>query len=231
MAARILSGWLLPVLLWADGGGPEPFQIQFPELGDVWLPSGSVIRVPTDPIRGFMVKLRAPDSREFAVEQLEMSLDGNYIRFARLTGQDGHFLKADTREPRGLFADQPHKVTVDAEGRIKLKGWWTITHWDRPYLESVAAGREGAPVEVTVAKPVGGLVQRIGLTKVRVAGKIDGSSGVRLTIDGLVTSRLPGRPGFEFDTEVPVGAGAKPIVLRAVDGAGAETVLILPVAR
>ena len=208
----------------------EPFWLQLTSLSEAWLPGSGVVRVPADTsCQELRVRLEKAWSSRSRVDALQLSIDDRYPRFKRLSEDDGFVMKAETHEPRGLIPKESHRIEASLEGGSSIHTGWTVERWEKKYIEARAEGGQGSIIEINLEEPFGGLVLAgRGDSKVRLRGDLRGGSlSAKLTVNDQVIHRVASAAGYRFDEEVPVPAGARDVVLTALDGDGAQTVLVL----
>src|SRR5262249_29873572 len=161
-----------------------PFYLRLPDLSQGWYPSGSVVRVPEDKAARLEVRLDQGAAVQVQIENLTLTLNGQYPKFTRARNPDGEYLLAvTTRAHTGLLVNEEDRIEATASGEHPYQGEWTILRWDKAYVQSTLVGPDNNAISIRIDQPPGGVVLvalRTGLA--RVSGEILGNCDCRLTI-------------------------------------------------
>jgi hypothetical protein len=221
---------IFAVALRAAAAGP--LDLQLSALSEAWIPGGATVRVPGTKCVELQVRLNKPWANEIRIDALELKLDGAYPRFTRLTAPEGHLLNVKTREPQGLLPREMHRIEAGSEGASAQRAEWNVIRWDKPYIEAVVASPKGIPLAIQwLDQPTDGIVLVSPKGQARFHGRLAGPIDARLTINDRDVARLASKPGYEFDQEITIPAGAKEVIVRAEDEAHDITIHVLPVLR
>jgi hypothetical protein len=208
----------------------EPFSIRIPEFSAQWFPAGATVRVPSEKYKEIQVRLRMPEAKYLDSNAIKFWLDERSLMSLRETSGEGHIVTAKTRDSMGLFTHPEHRIKASTDGRNPYEGQWTISLWDKTYIEAVTTGKDGTPIAIRLDPPNHATLALPGKGgTVRLKGELTGAFDSKLTADGKSIIRIANRPGFRFDESVVISADAKEFVLRAEDGAGDITILVLKV--
>jgi hypothetical protein len=142
-------------------------------------------------------------------------------------------LAATTRESLGLFRKPEHLLQVVLDGNASAPvAEWTMQRWDRPYVDAhITMDGDTAP-DVEIEKPTGGVfVFPSRPNQVTVRGGVFGQGDYRVYIAGQQVMRDRTRPGWGFETTVPLDPGATEIEVRVETEKRSIRWLVLSVVR
>ncbi len=209
----------------------EPFWLQLTSISDAWLPGGSIVHLPES--RGcsqLQVRLKRARYDRAKTPSLDLSLNGKYLHFSKLVDGEGLLLDAQTRESLGFLPGDENVIETSDIGR-SLQSSWRIQRWNKGYIQAqaVGTGEHSSPIDISLELPMGGvLVVGDSSAKIRIKGELRGGGpDVQLEVNDVVVPARPDAPGYHFDKEVSVQAGARDLELKALDQAGDVTVLAL----
>lgn len=234
--AGIRASLIVAVALAAAQAEPKPqvAALAFADGAPARFESGSVIRVPRTRIIARLdvflpgVKTSSPPS---------LMLDAAYLRAQRVV-QDGQLILAvDTREPRGIFIGDEHRLSVT---QLKVVAEqladWRILRWkdETPYVEASRATPEGVAPDVEINEPKGGafLLQTLP-SRVTIKGRVVGQGDFSVRIAGR---DVPATADAEsaacvFTAQVDAPADAREIEIAVLNRqTGASRQLLLPIA-
>ena len=224
--AAVIAVAVVPAAL-----GAQAPALTFPEGSAARFESGSVIRVPrTRVISQVEVQLAGDD----ASGQPTLVLDDALLRAQRFV-QSGHLiLAAESREPRGVFPRDEHRlVSARIELVTKQLAEWRILRWkdDTPYTEASRATVAGSAPEVLIDEPKGGaFVHRAMPPRLAIKGRIVGPGDFALHIAGRDASGSTGADGT-FAADVDWTPGVREIEVAVSNRrTGASRQVLLPIA-
>lgn len=229
--SRALERKLLLVLTIAGGilQAGDPFSLRLSGVTEAWFPNSTVVRMPASKCSKLEVRFTDPSLYEVTIDQLVLEFDGVYPKPNRSTTVGSFILTVQTREPKGLLTKEEHHVKASAAGKHPRQAEWTITQWEKSYIEAITVGPKSAPISVRIDQPAGGVVLAdTNSGRVRFVGELSGSIDTRLTIAGEEVKRLAKMPGFHFDQQINIPHDSPEVIVVASDeAAGDSTILAL----
>jgi hypothetical protein len=232
----IRASLIVAVALAAAQAAPKP-QVATLSLADgapARFESGSVIRVPRTRIIS-RLDVFLPGVKTSS--QPSLMLDAAYLRAQRVV-QDGQLmLAADTREPRGIFVSDEHRLSVT---QIKVVAEqladWRILRWkdETPYIEASKATLEGVAPDVVIDEPKGGAFLLLtSPARVTIKGRITGQGDFAVRVAGrdvMATADAESATSV-FTAQIDAPPDAREIEIAVLNRqTGASRQLLLPIA-